>query len=111
MSMECNCVCAVDDYDAPEFITQKFVTARKDHKCCECNRMIRPGERYESSSGKWPMETGINTFRTCLGCMRLRRDLCRDGFLYGGLCEVVWDCLGVCIVTGEVDDDDDDNAL
>lgn len=39
--------------DVAEFYCEKFVKARKPHKCCETGRMIQPGEMYWRISGKW----------------------------------------------------------
>lgn len=45
-------------------------TARKPHKCCECQETIRPGENYEVSrllyDGRW------DTFKTCSLCLEIR---------------------------------------
>ena len=66
--------CIIDtaeDYGYAEFATDKIVTARKQHKCDECNRTIEKGERYERVTGKWDGE--FYTFRTCSDCLSLRK--------------------------------------
>lgn len=95
-----NCDCSIDDAENPEFFTEKLVKARKSHKCCECNREIRPGEQHERSTGKWDGE--IDTFRTCFICRTIRNDYCHGGWEYGRLIETLWECLGINYVTGEV---------
>ena len=39
--MDCG-VCLSGDYDRPEFYHDTIVKARKQYKCCECNRAIEP---------------------------------------------------------------------
>ena len=45
--------------------------ARKDHKCCECYRVIKAGERYQYVSGIWS-DTGFDDFKTCAHCHAMR---------------------------------------
>ncbi len=40
-----------DDYN--EFESNRVVTARKPHKCSECNGPIQPGEKYHHHTGKF----------------------------------------------------------
>lgn len=50
---DCACV-YVDIGDAmPEFFKARNRLAIKEHKCCECRRIIKPPEGYEYASGKW----------------------------------------------------------
>lgn len=65
MSDACFC-----DYDAPEFLSRRIVTANKQHKCDDCYRAIQPGERYEYTFGKWDGE--VDRFKTCARCLDLR---------------------------------------
>ena len=44
--------------------------ARKTHRCYECGRQIRPGERYERVRGIW--SDGPATFCTCVWCLAQR---------------------------------------
>jgi hypothetical protein len=73
--------------------------ARKRHVCCECDRTIEPGERYELYTllfeGKW------EEFKTCLGCLRIANHLAPHGRLIGELAEQVAECIGFNYVTGE----------
>ena len=89
--MDCTCSCN-DNWEGPELVVEHYPKARKPHKCCECERTIQPGERYEYVRGLWDGE--FETYKTCLGCFRLRDDIC-SGYIYGELAEVVWDCFGL----------------
>lgn len=76
------------DYDGGcEFIQEKMVKARKEHRCCECHRTIQPGESYEKTVGNW--EGAFSVFKTCAHCVAAREwimDTC-GGFMYCGLDE------------------------
>lgn len=61
------CYC---DYDPPEFCSISTSTARKQHRCYECYGPIEPGEKYESTSGKW--DGCFTTFKTCALCAELK---------------------------------------
>lgn len=77
------CFC---DYDAPEFHLARERTARKEHKCCECGHVIKPGETYEHATGKW--DGHIGNYHTCQPCADLRDALADSSggcFQYGGL--------------------------
>lgn len=95
--MDCACSCYVDhgvDH-GPALFSECIRKARKPHVCCECKRVIRPGEKYEDVKGLW--DEGFESYKTCLGCSRLRDSICY-GFYYGELDSVVWDCFGVSII-------------
>jgi hypothetical protein len=81
--VSCSC-----DYEGPEFISAKEVTAKIINTCSECGREIQIGEQYERVTGKW--EGRFDTFRTCLKCQDLRDSLAAANggcFAYGGLWE------------------------
>lgn len=64
--MDCFC-----DYEHPSIYNPtKVAAARKEHKCSECRRVIKPGESYENAFGIWEGER--NTFKTCQHCLDLR---------------------------------------
>lgn len=86
------CCCSSYDGDAPEFLTEKIVKARKEHKCCECGEKINKGEQYEKVIGKW--DSGIDTIKTCLVCKTIREDLFCS-WNYGMLKEDLWECFEV----------------
>lgn len=66
--MDDYCVC---DYDPPTLYSATQVkAARKDHKCDECSRTIKPGESYDLVWGIWDGRS--DTFKTCSHCIALR---------------------------------------
>lgn len=65
MSYDCSC-----DYDPPSFYGRYIRTAKKPHKCEECNGAILPGEKYEYVSGLW--DGYFSDFKTCERCVDLR---------------------------------------
>ena len=58
------------DAVAPSVCAYKMMTARKDHKCCECHGPIVPGEKYQLVKGCWDGHWGH--FKTCALCVDLR---------------------------------------
>jgi hypothetical protein len=62
-----SCYCDYDYAEYPTFYEEKMVTARRDHRCCECLGAIAKGERYERKSGKW--EGQVQTYKTCQRCL------------------------------------------
>ena len=77
-----NCTCVYADYsdNLPDPFTSTKRRARKNHKCCECNRVIGPGEHYYYDSGKWDNEW--LTFKMCLPCGEILDEFFCDGFAY-----------------------------
>lgn len=75
----------VDGDEMPSFQSDEWVKARKDHKCCECRKVIAVGERYERSTGKW--DGRVKTYKTCAACQDIRQSLCCNGWRYGSLWE------------------------
>lgn len=66
--MSYDCVC---DYEQPSIYNRTEVkAARKEHKCEECRRTIRPGESYELVFGMWEGEARM--YKTCGHCLALR---------------------------------------
>ena len=61
------CYC---DWEPPSVFHEERRTARKEHKCGECSRIILPGEKYEHVWGVW--EGRGETHRTCSRCLALR---------------------------------------
>jgi hypothetical protein len=72
--MACACDC---DYDGEPAAVYRATlrTARKTHKCIECSGEISQGQEYEYVTAFWEGEW--DTVKTCLGCARLRDDMCR----------------------------------
>lgn len=100
-----SCDCSASDYDPATVCTVRMVRARKQHWCGECRRTILSGEQYEVVRGLW--DGSWETHKTCLGCTRIRRHFCSEGWLYGGLPGQIWDCIGFDYT---VDDDEDDEC-
>ena len=80
----CDC-----DSEAPSFFRETWVNARKEHKCCECWRAIKPGDEYQCIVGFW--EGNLSTFKSCERCGDLREALgevvCPE---FGKLKEAYW---------------------
>lgn len=82
------CACIyVDDAETCEFYNERYSVARIEHKCHECGRVIPRGERYEVVTGKW--DSRLDTFKTCLDCLSIRNSFFCNGFLFGGLWEML----------------------
>jgi len=88
----CDCSVFDYDYDTMDFSETKIVKARKAHKCCECREEIKPGEQYEHAKGVY--DGSWSSWKTCITCTRIRRDYCPNGWLYEGLEETIYECLG-----------------
>jgi hypothetical protein len=74
---ECGVCIGSDDYDCSlDFQDVTWPKARKEHKCCECSRIIGVGEEYQRWAGKW--DGTVESFKTCLRCVEIR-----DGFSCG----------------------------
>ena len=83
--MDCYC-----DYEQPSFYDKHKPVARKEHRCCECGRVIRKGEEYERVTGMW--DGYIDTFKTCQYCVSLRdafNEMKCFCWAHGGLREAV----------------------
>lgn len=87
--MTCYC-----DFDPATVYSARVVTARKPHRCDECDGLIEPGESYERASllsdGKW------DAYSTCAACLPMadwvmRNCGCRlHGDLWRHLAEDTW---------------------
>ena len=56
--------------ELPDAYTCSEPVARKEHKCCECRRIIAKSEKYHRFSGIYSF--GCESFATCQECQRLR---------------------------------------
>jgi hypothetical protein len=84
--MECSCEVDVDiDEDGPSFFKTKTIKAIKEHKCCECKRIISKGEKYEKTSGFW--DGSFDEFKTCADCISMREEFFTSGYYY----ERIWE--------------------
>lgn len=83
-------MCRIDGNEyPPEMFTETHPTARKEHRCCECGRVIHPGERYERIDGVWDRADGMQTYKTCSHCQMARSWLQAEcgGFLFTEVAE------------------------
>ncbi len=78
-----------DGDDGPEWLSETRHVARKEHRCCECGRVIQPRERYERATGLWDRKEGLQTYKTCPHCLVARGWLQAEcgGWLFGEVCE------------------------
>jgi hypothetical protein len=58
------------DCEVPQAYSERWRTARKRHRCCECAGWINPGDRYEYVSGIWDHQPGSH--HTCVQCVQVR---------------------------------------
>ena len=93
----CGCV-YVGEYESADFFRRSKQLARKEHKCNECHRIIKPGEEYEYVSGYW--DGDFSVYKTCSDCLSIRNEFFCEGYFY----EMVWEYLGEHIneVSGEI---------
>lgn len=107
--MSISCDCSIDGgYNYPEFWTESFPVARKEHTCCECREKIMPGQKYHRATGKWDGEWA--TYRTCMACYKIREHYCPHGYGLGDLRVTIMDCLGFDYLRPGEDDDEEGEA-
>lgn len=105
-----SCCCSVMDdyYEVAQFHKSELRRARKEHACSECGESIQPGEQYEHVTAMW--DAGINTFKTCSFCLKIRRDFFPCGWYYEGLRDLFQECMGFDYTRlPEHDPDEDDD--
>jgi len=98
MDLGCSCVTS-SDYDVASIYDCKIVKARKTYTCCECGEEIKKGAKYEHVSGLW--DGNWEHYKTCLLCVRIRRDVYCGSFVHMELREVISEVYGFDYVTGE----------
>ena len=69
----------------PTLSNTAYPTARKPHKCIECDALISTGDKYELVEGLWEGEW--RRFKTCLNCSAVREALDTEDVYFGGLIE------------------------
>lgn len=77
-------MCRVDDCDGyAQVFGDSTLTAKKEHKCDECRRVIQPGEKYRRERGVHESEPF--THKTCQHCLVARdwMNATCGGFVYG----------------------------
>ena len=85
MESNCDCVYVSNDDPSPEFHNSRIVTAKKEHTCSECDRIIYPIEKYEYVTGVW--EGDFLVFKTCSDCLAIRNEFFCDSWVYGMVLE------------------------
>ncbi len=91
--MSIDCDCSVDVDEPVRFVEHRIVRARKQHECCECQEPIKVGERHHVESGVG-YDGDHYRYRTCVTCMRIREHYCGGGWIWGGLADQLYDCIG-----------------
>lgn len=66
-----------DDGERPEFQDITNPKARREHRCCECERTIAAGESYQRYVGKFDGEMYCE--KTCSQCAEIRSAFCCGG--------------------------------
>ena len=87
--MSCADVCLEFEYEGSgaAFYTERVVTARKVHRCCECFTAIPVGATYQRASGKYDGE--VSTVKTCAACMEIRKAFVCGAWIFGQLWEEI----------------------
>lgn len=84
--------------ELPQFCKEQTIRANKEHYCCECHKVIKPGTNYVRISGVWNSEWA--THKTCLRCDHIRTlalkryppDLEEEGPGFGLLYDWIREC-------------------
>jgi len=104
-----NCACSAgDNGEYPEFFNESFPVARKEHTCCECRETIPKGSKYQYVAGKW--DGYFDTFKTCMGCYRVREDYFSSGCPFEYLKEELQNCLDIDYLEVPESEDEDANS-
>ena len=84
-------MCSADDADMPAFCHEETRTARKQHTCCECRRIIQPKEKYQHISGRW--DSMVASYKTCQHCLVVQKWLVKEcnGYVIQGLREEIFE--------------------
>jgi hypothetical protein len=86
--MSCADVCLdMDCGHDNEFYAESWRVARREHRCCECRRTIRPGERYQRASGK--SDGDFWMAKTCAQCAEIRKAFVCGSWEF----ERLWECI------------------
>lgn len=84
----CSCVLSVvEEFEPAAYSAISNPTARKEHVCLECRRVIQPGETYERVVAVW--DDQLQVVNTCLDCRSIIKEMFCEGVCYGA----VWDDL------------------
>ena len=80
MPNECACIYVDTEFDSYGFSNRRIRKARKEHKCCECGRMIMKDEQYELVAGNW--YDCWEHYKTCYDCTVIRDFFFCDGYYF-----------------------------
>ncbi len=99
--MECSCTVSTDLDDYCTLLSNKFVRARKEHRCYECRDVIKVGDEYFKEATVHDEQ--FIEYKTCEHCYSLRQVFFSDGWYWGMLWEMftefVNDCAGEISIT------------
>jgi len=81
-------VCMIDGADLAVVCSESWRRARKQHRCCECSRIITAGERYRYAFVV-SSDHESNSYHTCAGCAAAQDWLQVEcgGWLFNGVAE------------------------
>jgi len=91
--MSCSCILSVDHDSGPDCFRETNPIARKSHRCCECDREIAPGEKYERVDGIW--EGYPRSYKTCIDCASVRNSLFCS-YIYTEMWEALGESFNSC---------------
>lgn len=97
-----SCIC-YDVDDVCTLLSRTQPTAHKEHMCCECRQIIKPGQKYERDATVF--EGDFAVYKTCIPCLNVRHSMLPCGFYYGSL----WDDIHQEYCHGHDEDDDDED--
>lgn len=87
------CACSVDfelsSADGPEESECHELVAASNHRCCECQRSIEPGEVYEHYKGMY--DDKWYTYDTCSDCLSIRNVFFANGYYFGEVLEYFYE--------------------
>ena len=84
--MNCTCI-DMDVNDYSEVLSDIMPTARKEHRCIECNRAIHIGEKYRKENTIY--DGRFETYKTCIDCNSIRNEFICGGWYWGEILEAV----------------------
>lgn len=86
--MECECI-EVDHDGFAELLAIEERRAKKQHKCTECKKIIKPKETYTYEKTMYDGDT--EEWKTCLDCLSVREAFFCHGFILGEIWSLLWD--------------------
>lgn len=82
-------MCRIEGAETPDFERIEIRTARKQHKCDECSRIINVGEQYTYDFTVHGRD--VDEYHTCQHCAVARKWLSNNcgGWIYSEVCEEI----------------------